>query len=152
MNYICTQTFNKTAIDGNVIVPIGARLILNGNTLIYNGKRICYTTSANCYAHFSRNDDSHGQERFALIQAINARIAELRTKRDETIHAEAYNHAEDEDQAEWMSKIPDEAEEFFESMAESPFLDVFSDGSRRWNHKFYNATIEELQQLQTRLP
>ena len=150
--YICCQEFNKKAIDGNIIVPQGAELTLDGDTLIYNGKRICYATSANAYAHFSRNDDNHGLERFALIQDINARIAELRAERDDRIRAEAPNHAEDEDPAEWMSEIPDEAERFFESMVGSPFLDVFPDGSRRWNKGFYHATVNELKRIKARLP
>lgn len=152
MNYICCKPFDGLAIDGRLSIPEGAELTLADGVLIHNGRKVCYPSSANAYAHFSRNDDNHGLERFKLIQDINARIAELRDKRNELIYAEAPNHAEDEDPAEWMSEIPDEAEQFFESMVGSPFLDIFQDGSRRWNKRFYDATVNELKRIKARLP
>lgn len=150
MNYICCDKFDGLAIDGRLSIPEGAELTLTDGVLVFDGHKICYPSSANAYAHFSRNDDGHGLERFQLIQEINARIAKLRTERDDRIRAEAYNHAEDS--IEWMSEIPDEAETFFESMVGSPFLDVFPDGSRRWNKGFYDATVNELKRIKARLP
>lgn len=150
MKYICCKTFNGLAIDGRLSIPEGAELTLTDGVLVFDGHRICYPSSANAYAHFSRNDDNHGLERFALIQDINARIAELRAERDNKIRAEATNHADES--TEWMSEIPDEAEQFFESMVGSPFLDVFPDGTRRWNKGFYDATVNELKRIKARLP
>lgn len=152
MKYICCNAFNGLAIDGRLSIPEGAELTLENGVLSFDGRKICYPSSANAYAHFSRDDDGHGLERFALIQAINARVAELRAERDDRIRAEAPNHEEDEDPVEWMSEIPDKAEEFFESMVGSPFLDIFPDGSRRWNKGFYDATINELKRIKARLP
>lgn len=152
MNYICCKTFDGLAIDGRLSIPERAELTLTDGILLYNGRKVCYPSSANAYAHFSRNDDNHGLERFKLIQDINGRIAELRTERDDRIRTEAPDHAEDEDPVEWMSEIPDRAEEFFGSMVGSPFLDIFPDGSRRWNKGFYDATVNELKRIKARLP
>lgn len=150
MKYICCDKFDGLAIDGRLSIPDGAELTLADGILVFNGRKVCYPSSANAYAHFSRNDDNHGLERYKLIQDINARIAELRAERDDKIRAEAPNHTEGSQ--EWMSEIPDEAEEFFESMVGSPFLDTFPDGSRRWNKGFYDATINELKKIKARLP
>ena len=153
MNYICSKTFNKKAIDGNIIVPQGAELTCEENTLVYNGKRICYATSANCYAHFALNKDGKGEERYAKTQAILAKIAELNKDYGERVNAilsQIDRENEDEvAQAEaQIAELENKVAEFFDHLKETSSwakcATFQEDGTRTFNRNFYEAPVATL--------
>ena len=153
MKYICSKTFDKKAIDGNIIVPHGAELNCEENVLIYNGKRICYATSANAYAHFALNDDNKGEERYAKTQAILAKIAELNKDYGESVNAILSQiDREDEEQVAQaeaqIAELENKVGEFFDHLKETPSwakcATFQEDGTRTFNRNFYEAPVSTL--------
>ena len=121
--YVCRKRARFKAICGQVNIPYGTTLTLQGGFLILNDLPVCSATSQNAYDYFSQDDDGHGLERGGLVAAILARLE----KRDA-----GHQHRWDKV---WDSplclryKRPD-CEDFF-----------------IWGYDFYNAPIDDLKAI-----
>ena len=76
MKYLTCKPFRSLGIDGKFSLSKGTEITEIDGFLFHNSKRICAKTSQNAYDHFAPNHDGNARERFGLIQAIKAKIAE----------------------------------------------------------------------------
>lgn len=145
--YLCIKPFTKKAIDGNIPVPEGAELSLNGNILYYQNKKVCYRTSQNCYDHFSLNDDNKGAERHNLILQIFAKLDEWNAEYAEACAEELAKHEGEEEVS--LEGIENKTYDFMERVARDypSFLTPRLGGIGNWTKDFYEAPIETLTSL-----
>ena len=146
--YLCIKPFDKKAIDGNIPVPEGAELTLNGNVLYYGNKKICYRTSQNCYDHFSLNDDGKGAERHNLILSIFSKLDEWNAEYAQACEEEKAKHPDEEDTS-YLDNIENKTLDFMERVERDypSFLTPRLGGIGNWTKDFYEAPIETLTQL-----
>lgn len=71
-NYIARKRARFKSVSGEVNIPYGTALEVEGAFICWNGKPLCYPTSQSAHDFFSQNDDNLGLERGALVTAILA--------------------------------------------------------------------------------
>ena len=122
MNYITHHRFKQKTMRGDYLnLPYGTKLICVANIIFYKNTPICYATSENAKQYFSRDNDNRGLERGALTYAIAfaPRGNSSRfTFEERNLLTEKYSH--------WLRRDIDYI---------------------LFNDDFFNAEVEELQQL-----
>ncbi|MCD7709545.1 MAG: hypothetical protein LUI02_06700 [Clostridiales bacterium] len=129
MRYIVGKRYKKLCIQGEINLPRlttvdtvtydkGAEVLVDGE------KRICLTTSSDAHEYFARDDDGRGLDRYALTRAI---ISVLAT--DDKDHQARWDRL-------WAR------EDYFGRFRKRDLGDHWI-----WNHDFYNASIEDLEEI-----
>lgn len=121
--YITTKRFKGQAITSELNIPYGTEVQSVIGYLVYDNQPICADHSQNAYDYFARNDDGKGLERGKLIQEIK----KVLSKRDEKY------------QDRWDKVWEDEVCLKYKRVEYSDYW--------LWNHKFYNAEIEDLRYI-----
>lgn len=123
MQYITITRFKTKAICGEVNIPATSEIKLMDNVLYWNDKPICLSTSENAHHFFARNDDGEGRERGYLTREIKS----ILQKKDNGYQARWDKVWED-----------DRCQKYKRHEHKDHWL---------WNHKFYNADIEDLKYI-----
>ena len=121
--YIARKRARFNAICGPVNIPYGTVLQRDGDFLLMDGRRICAVTSKNAHDFFSQDDDGKGQERGKLVGEI-IRVLDRRDAARDSRWQRVWN-----DRLCQKYKRPEHEEYWL------------------WNHDFYNAPVEDLQQI-----
>ncbi len=130
MEYICHKRYHKVGASGKSHnFPRGSILSTVSNYIAKDAEGICLTTSDDAYRHFARNDDGKGLERGALTYAIA--YSKRHPNKDN-----GFRFTEEE--REMLC-----SDYGFFIKEENEYL-VF-------NYDFFNADIEELKELATKL-
>lgn len=119
MEYIAYRRFKGRAICGDINLPAQTICESQGGTIMYRGNPICRERSENAHQFFARDDDGKGMERGGLILAIQDRLRKIPASWDLV----------------WDDAVCRKYKRF-----EHP-------DHWLWNHKFYNAPIEDLQHI-----
>lgn len=127
MKYIAHRRFKKEAICGPVNIPATTELTCEDGSIHYNGRVICYEDCENAHQFFARNDDGHGLERGKLTQAIMKTLAN-RNGKDDKQYQERWNRVWSDPTCQFYKRTDDD--EYW-----------------LWNHKFFNAEIEDLKHI-----
>ena len=145
MKYIVAKAFNKGGISGMFNLPVGTEVIESGGLLHFGSKKICWVTGADAKNYFARNDDGKGEERFALTQAIKAKIQAKKNDYAAKVNAIASNMLLPPwEREERISEIVDESALAFERIHGNAIADAcLTNGF--WNHDFFNAPISTLE-------
>ena len=128
MEYICHHRFKGiTAGAGEMNIPFGSKFQTIGKFIATpDAKGICYITSDAAYRHFARNDDNEGLKRGALTYAI------AYAKREKK-HKDGHVFRLSEGEIEML-------------MRDYPHF-LKDTETILFNHDFFNAEINELQEL-----
>ena len=128
MEYICHHRFKGiTAGAGEMNIPFGSKFQTIGKFIATpDAKGICYITSDAAYRHFARNDDGKGLKRGALTYAI------AYAKRERK-HKDGHVFRLSEGEIEML-------------MRDYPHF-LKDTETILFNHVFFNAEINELQEL-----
>ncbi len=119
MEYIVYRRFRGRAICGEINLPAKTVCESQSGTIMHRGTPICRERSENAHQFFARNDDGRGMERGGLILAIKDRLQENAGCWDLVWNdATCRNYKRFEHPDHWL-----------------------------WNHKFFNAPIEDLQHI-----
>ena len=120
-------------------------MIESGGRLYFGSKPICNVNSDNAHNFFARNDDGKGEERFALTQAIKAKIQAKKNDYAAKVNAIASNMLLPPwEREERISEIVDESALAFERIHGNAIADAcLTNGF--WNHDFFNAPIQTLE-------
>ena len=120
-------------------------MIESGGRLYFGSKPICNVNSDNAHNFFARNDDGKGEERFALTQAIKAKIQAKKNDYAAKVNAIASNMLLPPwEREERISEIVDESALAFERIHGNAIADAcLTNGF--WNHDFFNAPISTLE-------
>ena len=121
--YIARKRARFNAICGPVNIPYGTVLQRDGDFLLMDGRQICAVTSKNAHDFFSQDDDGKGQERGKLVGEI-IRVLDRRDAARDARWQKVWN-----DSLCQKYKRPEHEEYWL------------------WNHDFYNAPVEDLQQI-----
>lgn len=145
MKYIVAKAFNGNGFWGRFDLPVGTEVVESGGLLYFGSKKICYATADNAHNFFVRNDDGKGEERFALTQAIKAKIQAKKNDYAAKVNAIASNMLLPPwEREERISEIVDESALAFERIHGNAIADAcLTDGI--WNHDFFNAPIQTLE-------
>ena len=128
MEYICHHRFKgQTAGAGEMNIPFGSKFQTIGKFIATpDAKGICYITSNTAHRYFARNDDGEGLKRVELTYAI------AYAKRERK-HKDGHIFRLSEDEIEML-------------MRNYPHF-LKDTETILFNHDFFNAEIQELQEL-----
>ena len=124
MEYITNTRFKSQTMSGYINLPYGTICEESEKIIYYKNKPLCYITSQNAYDYFSRNDDNQGLKRGKIIKNIIKTLS----KRDE-------NYQNRWDRL-WNNSF---ALRFKRKEHENFWV---------WNCDFYNANIEDLEEIE----
>lgn len=122
MQYIVHKRLKDNCIGGYMNIPALSICEENNGLIFYNDLPVCYSTSENAHQFLARNDDNNGLERGKLTQAIQKSLAKQNN------HQERWNKIWDSELCKKYKRV--EHEDYW-----------------LWNHDFFNASIEDLQQI-----
>lgn len=129
MEYIVHHRYRgKTACAKEVNIPYGTTFETIGNFIAMDNAALCYTTSEVAHKYFARNDDGKGLRRGALTYEIAYS------------NRERYNKDGNRRQ-----RFTDDEIELIEKKWNKfliPDIDVIL-----FNHDFFNADVDELEQM-----
>lgn len=145
MKYLVVKEFNENGIWGRFNLPVGTEVIASGGKLYFGSKPICGEASKQSQDFFARNDDGKGEERFALTQAIKAKIQTKKNDYAAKVNAIASNMLMPPwEREERISEIVDESALAFERIHGNAIADACLTYGI-WNHDFYTAPIQTLE-------
>lgn len=127
MRYINRKRFKKKCLQGIVNFPYNTKFdCLNNGMITYNNLPVCFNTSQDALDYFCRDDDGNGIVRGKLIEDI---LSITTNKKDKNVYNKIWEYLWDN-------------EEIRKKFKRSDHDDVWL-----WDFKFYNASIQELQNL-----
>lgn len=145
MNYIVCKNFNQKGIDGNFNLSVGTIINEDNSFLINRNRKICFIFSQNAYDFFARNDDNHGQERFALTTKIKEIISNYVSEYQEEITAINNSDLSDERKAQELTHVIDKSSEAYNKIRNDGMtVHLLKSGDNTFNFDFYNADINVL--------
>lgn len=119
MKYITIKRLKGKCLAGEVNIPALTPIEEKDGILFYDDKPICLNTSRQAHEHFSCNIDGLGLQRGELIQKIEKLVQGSTRAFDKLKNNElCKRYKKDSDQLVWF-----------------------------WSHDFYNASIEDLEQI-----
>ena len=144
MKYLTMKEF-PIGLWGRLDLHAGIEVIESGGRLYFGSKPICNANSDNAHKYFARNDDGKGEERFALTQAILAKIKAKKADYAAKVEAVQSNMLLPPwEREERISEIVDESALAFERIHGNAIADAcLTNGF--WNHDFFNAPIQTLE-------
>ena len=126
LNYVSRKRFNKNSLQGNVDIPYGTSLLCINDLLFYNKRPVCYITSQDAFDYFVTDYDNRGILRGQLLEWI-------------LLHTSQKYHSKDVYDKIWeMIWSTDSYHKFKMSQFVNRWL---------WSFDFYNAPIEDLQDI-----
>ena len=130
MDYINRKRYKKKCIQGEVNFPYGTHFDCNDSGMIlYNNLPVCYNTSQDAFDYFVRNDDNNGTLRGELIEDI-LRITQPKDKnKKDKIWETIWNN----------------------DYIRNKFKNKDHDQVWLWNFDFYNAKIEDLKMILSKI-
>ena len=127
MRYITRKRFKKKCIQGFVNFPYNTVFdCLDNGMITYNNLPVCYNTSQDGLDYFCRDDDKQGIVRGKLIEDI---LKFTSNKKDINKYNEIWKYL-------WNNDI-----------IKNKFKRSDHDDVWLWDFKFYNASIQELQNV-----
>lgn len=124
MRYIMHTRFKSEAICGEVNIPATTPLTEMEGFIFYDESPLFLATSQNALDHACRDDDGQGLERGRLTKSIQS----ILNKKD-TRHQDRWDKVWDD--------------ELCQKYKRKEHADYWL-----WNHKFYNAPIEDLKYIE----
>lgn len=153
MKYIVCKSFNKKCMSGKMTLLKGSTCTVKQKIIWYNDLPICAINSQDARDYFALNDDNAGYERFALTHDI---IEKMNVHRVNYINAvnEALSEAgeiTDEEKQQLISQIENVAETKLTMIKAHNVFKKYINEYGIWTYEFYNADIENLRDLQSKL-
>lgn len=130
MKYICHKKYNKKAACGEeLLVCVDDELETVGPFIAQNEKAVCAITSEDAYVYFARNDDGNGRKRGNLTYKI----------------AYAPRHPNKDNGFRFTEEEIEMLEENYSKYLRKDSNTII------FNYDFFNASIEDLQEIYNRL-
>lgn len=126
LNYVARKRFNKNSFQGLIDIPYGTSLSCVNDILFYKKKAVCYITSQDAFDYFVTDFDNSGILRGQLIEWILLHTG--KQYHDEELYNKIWNII-------WNTQK-------YHIFKRPEFEDRWL-----WSFDFYNASIEDLQQL-----
>lgn len=120
--YILHRRFKQKCICGEVNIPANTICEEQNGFIMYDNKVLCVFTSEDAHQYFAINDDGNGIKRGKLTQAIQKSLVKQNN------HQERWNKMWDSELCKKYKRV--EHEDYW-----------------LWNHDFFNASIDDLQQI-----